>query len=414
MLRYCRPHGENTQILRPRCGPGDHDIQRHDQHGERGGQQGDRGNRRNGDSTDIHALGETVIAAVAAEIQQEDAERAREEAETGVPAAEKFTPAEAHARFANWESLDLNEIPDALWIALHLGAHSAIEAVTGSDRHDRAFDITVIDDPYGSGDRVLAVTCLHFDDSEEARYGQAAPVHGDMIVATVPDQGALGRITELKSRDPELLQGWWVGALQETAADFDTDGHDFDAVSDMVVRSVTTSIFYPFPDAEGRIRRRHGVTFEVIDTTEQDAAVLAVRAAWEQDNAISDTELVESLGNLATGILGQALDEFGREGLITGYSVDGGAVKITMLTDAEREVGLPGIEIVTAPVNGAVPYQLHRAAAGSTTSANAAWARALASAVDRVAGASGHPREDILHVVERSAVMLAEEELAAG
>lgn len=41
------------------------------------------------------------------------------------------------------------------------------------------------------------------------------------------------------------------------------------------------------------------------------------------------------------------------------------------------------------------------------------WARALHSAVDRAIELSDHPREDIAHVVERSIVMLAEEELSA-
>lgn len=42
-----------------------------------------------------------------------------------------------------------------------------------------------------------------------------------------------------------------------------------------------------------------------------------------------------------------------------------------------------------------------------------AWARALHSAVDRAIEFTDHPREDIAHVVERSMVTLAEEELSA-
>jgi hypothetical protein len=376
------------------------------------GNGGNGGNQGNGDNTDFHALGEAVITAVAEQIRQEDRARRREEADSGVRTAEKYTPAQAHTRFVAWEALDLDGIPDPVWACLHAGAYSAIEAVSESDLHDRIFNVAAINDPHGSGDRVLAVTCLHNDDSEQGRYGQTAPVHGDMVLVFDQDQSALARITELQSHDPEPLQGWWIGALQETARDFNDDDHDFDVVTDIVVRSVTTNVHYPFPDATGQIRCRHGVTFEIVDTSEQDAAIRAVREAWRDDHAISDSELVESLGNLATGILGQAMYEFGREGLVTGYTVDGNTVQVGMLTDDEREVGLPGIEIVTAPGNGAVPYRLERAAGGSAASANAAWIRALESAVDRVARSSGHSRDDILHVVERSAVMLAERELS--
>lgn len=364
--------------------------------------------------SDIRTVGEEIIAAVAAEIAQEEEARVREEAASGVRTAERFTPAEAHVRFLTWQKLDLDEIPDPLWTCLAYGAHSAIEAVSGSDRHDRAYDITVIDDPYGSGDPVLAVTCLHTDDSKEGVQGQNPPVHGDMILVTVPDRAGLDQLVDLRAQNPDLLQGWWIGALQEIAHDFTGDDRDIGSVTDIIARSVTTAIFHRFPDAEGRIRRRHGATFAVVDTAEQDAAVQAVREAWRQDSAISDAELVESLGNLATGVLDQALNEFGDEGLITGYTVDGNTVQVAMLTDAEREVGLPGIEIVTAPVNGAVPYRLERAAGGSATSANAAWVRALESAVDRVADGSGHPRAAVVRVVERSTVMLAEAELAAA
>ena len=86
-------------------------------------------------------------------------------------------------------------------------------------------------------------------------------------------------------------------------------------------------------------------------------------------------------------------------------------MKIAMLTDAEREAGLPGVEVVTAPPDRRLLQRLRRASR-STTSSNAAWSRALADAADWVERISDHTREDILHVVERSVVMIAEEELA--
>lgn len=172
-----------------------------------------------------------------------------------------------------------------------------------------------------------------------------------------------------------------------------------------------TAIHYPFPDPTGRIRCPHGVVFEVVDLDAQDAAIRDVRDRWATDRTIDDPDVLLSLGNLATGILEHTLERFGREGLISGYSFEDDGVKIAMLTDAEREAGLPGVEVVTAPPDRRLLQRLRRASR-STTSSNAAWSRALIEAADRVERISDHTREDILHVVERSVVMLAEEELA--
>ncbi|WP_297008649.1 hypothetical protein [uncultured Corynebacterium sp.] len=111
------------------------------------------------------------------------------------------------------------------------------------------------------------------------------------------------------------------------------------------------------------------MTFEIVYTTAQDAAVHALRETWRDDRNVSDPDVIGSLGNLATGIIGETLDKFGAEGLVSGISVADGAVT------------------------------------------NAAWVRALEDAVDRVAGEGRHVRADIARVVDRSVVMLAEESL---
>lgn len=365
-------------------------------------------NTGDGEHTDLHALGETIVAAVAEQIQQEDDDRALETKHTGVAGAEMFTGAQPQVRFVTWERLDLDQVPDQIWAALSLGARAAFQAISESDRHDRAFSIDVIDDPYDSSRRVLAVTCLHTDDSEAGGSGQSAPVHGDWLDVQIPDQDALTQITELRTRDPELLQGWWIGALQEVVEVVDLP---VETIESILVRSIMTAIHYPFPDATGRIRCPHGVTFEVLDLDAQDAAVRGVRERWTADRTIDDPDVLLSLGNLATGILEHTLERFGREGLISGYSFEDDGVKIAMFTDAEREAGLPGVEVVTAPPDRRLLQRLRRASR-STTSSNAAWSRALKDAADRVERISPHTREDILHVVERSVVMLAEEELA--
>lgn len=372
------------------------------------GPEGTTGNTGAGEYTDLQALGETIVAAVAEEIQQEDDNRTLEAKLTGVAGAEMFTGTQPQARFAAWERLDLDQVPDPVWAALSLGARAAFEAISESDRHDRAFSIDVIDDPHDSSRRVLAVTCLHTDDSEEGGSGQSAPVHGDWLEVQVSDQDALTQITELGAQDPELLQGWWIGALQEVVEFVDLP---VETIESILVRSIMTAIHYPFPDVSGRIRCPHGVVFEVVDLDAQDAAVRDVRNRWTTDRTIDDPDVLLSLGNLATGILEHTLERFGREGLISGYSFEDDGVKIAMLTDAEREAGLPGVEVVTAPPDRRLLQRLRRASR-STTSSNAAWSRALTEAADRVERISDHTREDILHVVERSVVMIAEEELA--
>lgn len=361
--------------------------------------------------TDLHELGEAVIAAVAAEIEKEDAERALEATATGVAAAERFSPVEARKRFNTSENLDLDEIPDAVWSVLKAGARSVIEAVSGSDEHDRAFNIFVHDDPYGSDERVLSINCVHSDeseeDAEEGTDGMSAPVHSDAIAAYHQDADALAMVDDLCTTDPLLLQSWWIEALKDSVGDVDVED-----AADIVIRSMTTNIFFPFPDATGRIRCPHGVTFEIIDTTEHDAAVQKVRDGWRGDRTVSDPEMLEALENLATGILDETLAEFGGEGLVSGITADGEGVTVRMLTDEEREVGLPGIEVVTAPADRSLVARLDRELGRSVTATNATWARALDAAVDRVTEFSPHPRKAIVRVVERSTVMLAEEELA--
>ncbi|MGO1555041.1 hypothetical protein [Candidatus Corynebacterium faecigallinarum] len=347
--------------------------------------------------TDLHALGDTIVAAVADEIQQEDDDR-----------AEKFTTAQAQARFAAWQKLDLDQVPDAVWSALTLGARSAFEAITESGEHDRVYSFDVIDDPYDDSRRVLFVTLLHTDDSDAGENGESAPVHGDTIIVMVPDQDALTQITELLSQDPELLQGWWIGALQEYAAIVDMPP---EIIETILMRTIMTAIHYPFPHASGWIRCPHGVDFEVVDTAAQEGAVNEVREKWAADRAIDDPDVILSLGNLAIWILEHTLERFGREGLISGYSFEDDGVKIAMLTDAERKAGLPGVELVTAPADRRMLRRLQRASR-SRTSSNAAWSRALLGAAHQVGQISDHAREDILHVIERSTVMLAEEELA--
>lgn len=221
---------------------------------------GDTGERTH---TDLHALGETNVAAVADEIQQEDNDH-----------TEKFTTAQAQARFVRWQRLDLDQAPDPVWSALYLGAHSVFEAIGESAEHDRAYSIDVIDDPYDDSRRILFVTLLHTDDSDAGENGESAPVHGDTIIVMVPDQDALTQITELLSQDPELLQGWWIGALQEYAAVVDMPSEIIETV---LMRSIMTAIHYPFPDASGRIRCPRGVDFEVVDTAAQETAVNEVR-----------------------------------------------------------------------------------------------------------------------------------------
>ena len=121
--------------------------------------------------------------------------------------------------------------------------------------------------------------------------------------------------------------------------------------------------------------------------------------------------MILSLGNLAIWILEHTMEQFGGEGLISGYSFADDGVRIAILTDAERDAGLPGVELVTAPADRRLLGRLQRASR-SRTSANAAWSRAVLDAAHRVEQISDHTRADIMHVVERSAVMLAEEELA--
>ena len=347
--------------------------------------------------TDLHALGETIVAAVAEQIQREDDDR-----------AEKFTLAQAQARIASWQKLDLDQVPDPVWSALTLGAHSAFEAIAESGEHDRAYCIDVIDDPYNDSRCVLFVTLLHTDDSDAGENGESAPVHRDTIIVMVPDQDALTQITELLSQDPELLQGWWIGALQEYAGVADLPP---EIIETILMRSIMTAIHYPFPDSSGRIRCPHGVDFEVVDTAAQEAAVNEVREKWATDRTIDDPDVILSLGNLALGILEHTMERFGREGLISGYSLEDDGVKIAMITDAERKAGLPGVELVTAPADRRMLRRLQRASR-SRTSSNAAWSRALLGAAHQVEQISAHTREDILHVIERSTVMLAEEELA--
>ncbi|WP_312980285.1 hypothetical protein [Corynebacterium sp.] len=366
-----------------------------------------------GGNSDLHELGEAVIAAVAAEIGREDAERTLQAAATGTTPAERFSPAEAQKHFTASENIDVDEIPDAVWAVLTAGARSAIEAVSGSGEHDRAFNTYVHDDPYGSGERVLSVNCVHTDDSEDGADGVSAPVHFDAIAVYQQDTDALAVVDDLCTTDPLLLQSWWIEALKDSVGDVEVkDVEDVEDAADIVIRSMTTNIFFPFPDATGRIRCPHGVTFEIVDTTERDAAVQKVRDGWDDDRTISDPELLESLENLATGILGETLAEFGDEGLISGISADGEGVTVRMLTDEEREVGLPGIEVVTAPADRRLVGRLERELGRSVTATNAVWSRALESAVDRIAEFSPHPRAAIVRVVERSTVMLAEEELA--
>ncbi|MGN0096000.1 MAG: hypothetical protein ACI38U_08050 [Corynebacterium sp.] len=358
-------------------------------------------------TANLHELGEAVIAAVAAEIGREEAERTLQAAATGTTPAERFSPAEAQKRFTASENIDVDEIPDPVWAVLTAGARSAIEAVSGSEEHDRAFNIYVHDDPYGSGERVLSVNCLHTDESEEGANGVSAPVHFDAIAVYQQDVEALAVVDDLCTTDPLLLQSWWIEALKGTVGDVGVED-----AADIVTHSMTTNIFFPFPDATGRIRCPHGVTFEIIDTTQHDAAVQKVRDGWHDDRTISDPELLESMENLATGILGETLTEFGGEGLISRISADGEGVTVRMLTDEEREVGLPGIEVVTAPADRRLVGRLERELGRSVSATNAIWSRALESAVDRIAEFSPHPRAAIVRVVERSTVMLAEEELA--
>lgn len=360
-----------------------------------------------GGNSDLHELGEAVIAAVAAEIGREEAERTLQAAATGTTPAESFSPAEAQKRFTASENIDVNEIPDPVWAVLTAGARSAIEAVSGSGEHDRAFNIYVHDDPYESGERVLSVNCLHNDDSEDGADGVGAPVHFDAIAVYQQDADALAAIDDLCTTDPLLLQSWWIEVLKDSVSDVYVED-----AADIVIRSMTTNIFFPFPDATGRIRCPHGVTFEIVDTTERDAAVQKVRDGWDDDRTISDPELLESLENLATGILGETLAEFGDEGLISGISADGEGVTVRMLTDEERGVGLPGIEVVTAPADRRLVGRLERELGRSVSATNAVWSRALESAVNRIVEFSPHPRAAIVRVVERSTVMLAEEELA--
>ncbi|MDN6304218.1 MAG: hypothetical protein L0J74_00170 [Corynebacterium sp.] len=369
---------------------------------------GDTGDTGDGDHNDLHTLGETIVAAIADEIQHEEEARELEAKRTGVAAAEKYTLAQAQVRFAAWQKLDLDQVPDAVWSALTLGAHSVFEAIEESTEHDRAFNIEVIDDPYNDSRRVLFITLLHTNDSDAGMNGESAPVHGDTIIVMVPDQDALTQITELLSQDPELLQGWWIGALQEYAAVADMPP---EIIETILMRTIMTAIHYPFPDASGRIRCPHGVDFEVVDTAAQEAAVADVREKWAADRGIDDPDVILSLGNLATWILEHTLERFGREGLISGYSFEDDGIKIAMLTDAERDAGLPGVELVTAPADRRLLGRL-RHASRSRTSSNAAWSRALLGAAHQVEQISTHTREDIMHVIERSAMMLAEEELA--
>lgn len=366
--------------------------------------------RDDGGNSDLHELGEAVIAAVAAEVGGEEAERTLQAAATGVTPAERFSPAEAQKRSTASENIDVDEIPDPVWAVLTAGARSAIEAVSGSREHDRAFNIYVHDDPYGSGERVLSVNCLHTDESEEGADGVSAPVHFDAIAVYQQDTDALAAVDNLCTTDPLLLQSWWIEALKDTVGDVDVK--DVEDAAEIVIRSMTTNMFFPFPDATGHIRCPHGVTFEIIDTTEHDTAVQKVQDEWHDDRTISDPELLESLENLATGILDETLAEFGGEGLISGISADGEGVTVRMLTDEEREAGLPGIEVVTAPADRRLVGRLERELGRSVSATNAVWSRALESAVDRIAEFSPHPRVAIVRVVGRSTVMLAEEELA--
>lgn len=377
-----------------------------------------------GDAPDLREYGEAVIAAVGAQIEIEDAERARHEAASGASSAlavERFEAMDAYRRVQSWEALDLDAVPDAVWSVLQMGALSAFQAVFSDDRHDRVFDLGVIDDPFEPGLRALSVTCLDTDNSKDGSSGLSAPVHFRTFDVFDQDQDALARIDELRRRDPGTLQGWWVEALQETAAGLIARGGapleragGRRSVEDVVVLSKATNMNFPFPDASGRIRCPHGVTFKIVDTTAHELAVQEVRDRWEGMPGIADKEVADSLEGLAIGLVGEALREFGDEGLVSGIAMDARGVTVRIFTDDERELNLPGIEILTAPTQPRLVQRMERALCSSVISANAAWARALANAVDMIAEFSPFPKETIAHVVERSTVMLAEDQLVLG
>lgn len=377
-----------------------------------------------GETPDLREYGETVVAAVGAQVEIEDAERARHEAASGVSsplAVERFAAEDAYRRIQRWDNLDLEEIPYAVWNVLQMGALCAFEAVHSSDRHDRVFDIGVIDDPYEPGLRALSVTCLDTDDSEDGSIGLSAPVTFHTVDVFEQSPDALARITELRLCDPGTLQGWWVEALQETAAGLVARGGapleragGRRSVENIVVLSKMTNMNFPFPDASGRIRCPHGVTFRIVDTTAHELAVQEVRDRWETVPGIADKEVADSLEGLAIGLVGEALREFGDEGLVSGIAMGTRGVTVRIFTDDERHLNLPGIEILTAPTQPRLVERMERALCSSVTTANAAWARALADAVEMIAEFSPFPQETIAHVVERSTVMLAEDELALG
>lgn len=358
---------------------------------------------------DLRTIGERIVTSVNDEIRHELAALDQREQATGRPVAERYCDTEARNRIGVWDARDLTVIPDAVWGALCAAALTVIRALIESDIHDRAYDIMVCDDPgaegpYQDSERVLAVFCTRTEDMTD---DTTAPARTDTLTVHELEPDALHQIDDLRSLDPELLQGWWVEALRHTAEDCTSE----EAV-DIAVRSAITNSHFPFPDEQGRIRKPHGVGFAILDIDNPVESVPAIRAEWTDDFAVWEVALVTELENLAGTVLSEAMAHLGRDALITGFTVDHDTIGADIITEPGDNGEVTGFGIMIAPVDFTVPGRIVRAVNGSVSSANAAWVRALEGEIDSIADVSGVPRNDIAHVVERSAELLALRELA--